>query len=187
MNKTHLEFLASPTWATMLETDLFPWIDRDASLGDDVLEIGPGPGLTTDLLRQRAARVTAIEVDDELAAALTKRLAGTNVEVIHGDARTTEFPSGRFSAATCFSVLHHVPTPEAQDEILGEICRLLQPGAGFFASDARDIEAMRQGHVDDTFVPLPLDTLVGRLESAGFADVVVEKDDYQIRFRARKP
>lgn len=43
MNQAHLEFLASPAWAQMLETDLLPWIERVADLGDDVLEIGPGP------------------------------------------------------------------------------------------------------------------------------------------------
>ena len=45
MNETHLQFLASPEWAKMLETDLLPWILEAGDLGDDVLEIGPGPGL----------------------------------------------------------------------------------------------------------------------------------------------
>jgi SAM-dependent methyltransferase len=152
-----------------------------------VLEVGPGPGLTTDLLRRRTARVTAVEIDDALAADLAQRLAGTNVDVLHGDARNTGLPAGRFSAATCFSVLHHIPTPEAQDEVLAEIHRVLRPGAGLFATDARDVDAVRQGHVDDTFVPLPEPTLVARLEAAGFVDVEVEVGDYQLRFRARKP
>ena len=44
------------------------------ALGDlsqgSVLEIGPGPGRTTDLLRARARRVVALELDAALAAAL---------------------------------------------------------------------------------------------------------------------
>ena len=63
MNRTHLEYLASDAWAQRLTTDLIPWIERVATLGDDVLEIGPGPGLTTDILRSRAAHVTAVEID----------------------------------------------------------------------------------------------------------------------------
>ena len=51
MNESHIEILSSPRWAEMLERDLLPWVDSVADLGDDVLEIGPGPGLTTDLLR----------------------------------------------------------------------------------------------------------------------------------------
>jgi SAM-dependent methyltransferase len=187
MNKIHLEFLASPEWARMLESDLLPWIARVADLGEDVLEVGPGPGLTTDILRQRTARVTAIEVDDALAGALAKRLAGTNVDVIHSDARDTGLPNGRFSAATCFSMLHHVPTPQAQDEVLAEINRVLRPGAALFATDSRDLDLIRQGHDDDIFVPLPEDSIASRLEAAGFVDVDIELDEYQVRFMARKP
>ena len=50
MNDAHLQFLASPEWAQMLETELLPWLLESADLGDDVLEVGPGPGLTTDQL-----------------------------------------------------------------------------------------------------------------------------------------
>ena len=60
MNEGHLKFLASPEWLHMLETDLLPWLEGVADLGDDVLEVGPGPGLTTDLLRQRTAKLTAV-------------------------------------------------------------------------------------------------------------------------------
>lgn len=185
MNEAHLNFLASPDWARILETDLLPWIDRVADLGDDVLEVGPGPGLTTDLLRQRTAQVTAVEVDDALAAALAARLAGTNVEVVHGDARATNLPAGRFTAATCFSMLHHVPSVQAQDEVLAEICRLLRPGAALFAVDARESELLRAFHEDDTFVPLQEETLVSRLKAAGFVDVELDVLDYELRFVAR--
>jgi 16S rRNA A1518/A1519 N6-dimethyltransferase RsmA/KsgA/DIM1 with predicted DNA glycosylase/AP lyase activity len=52
----------------MLEADLLPWIDSAGDLGDDILEVGPGPGLTTDLLRRRVGKLTAVEVDPILAA-----------------------------------------------------------------------------------------------------------------------
>src|SRR5579872_3438014 len=79
VNEGHLQFLSSPEWAQMLQTDLLPWVLGAGDLGDEVLEVGPGPGLTTDLLRQRVKRITAIEIDIELARQLTDRLAGTNV------------------------------------------------------------------------------------------------------------
>ena len=99
----------------MLESDLLPWVESVGDLGDDVLEVGPGPGLTTDLLRQRVARVTAVEVDELLAAALKERLAGTNVEVICADATATGLEPDRFSTVTSFSMLHHMPSAEHQD------------------------------------------------------------------------
>lgn len=186
MNQGHLDFLASPQWAQMLEEDLLPWLDRVADLGDDVLEVGPGPGLTTDLLRQRTARLTAVEVDAPLAAALTARLAGTNVEVLHCDATATGLPPDRFSAATCFSMLHHVPSSDLQDLLFAELHRVLRDGGVFVGTDSRDLDAIRAGHVDDVFVPVDPETLGQRLESAGFAEVGIEVGDYQIRFTATK-
>src|ERR1700730_8459860 len=102
MNESHLKFLSSREWAAMLETDLMPWIEAAGDLGDDVLEIGPGPGLTTDLLRQRVSRLTAVEADPTRAAPLQARLAATNVQVICADATSSGLESERFSAATCF-------------------------------------------------------------------------------------
>jgi SAM-dependent methyltransferase len=186
VNQAHLEFLASPDWARMLETDLLPWLERVADLGDDVLEVGPGPGLTTDLLRQRTAKVTAVEIDGELARALAERLAGTNVDVIHGDASDTGLPADRFSAATCFAMLHHVPSPETQDRVLAELHRVLRPGAALFATDSRDLDVLRSFHEDDTFVPLGEDTVAARLAQAGFVDVDIEVGDFEVRFSARK-
>lgn len=43
---------------------------------DDVLEVGPGGGAITHLLLQRAAHVTAVELDEGLAQALRRRHAG---------------------------------------------------------------------------------------------------------------
>jgi SAM-dependent methyltransferase len=171
----------------MLETDLLPWVLGVAELGDDVLEVGPGPGLTTDLIRQHAARVTAVELDTALATALADRMAGTNVEVVHGDATDSGLPADRFSAATCFSMLHHVPSAELQDRVFAELNRVLRPGGVLVASDAVESDAIREFHVDDVFVPVDPDTLGSRLEAAGFTDVHIDLGDYELRFKAVKP
>ena len=187
MNDAHLKFLASPDWAKMLETDLLPWLLEVADLGDDVLELGPGPGLTTDLLRERVAHVTAVEVDAALASALAARLSGTNVEVVHADATDSGLASSRFSAATAFSMLHHMPTPERQDRLFVEVHRVLGAGGALIGVDAVDDELIRQGHADDVFVPVDPATLPARLEAVGFTNVTVDVASYQIRFTAAKP
>ncbi len=193
MNRTHLEYLASSEWADRLQTDLLPWLASTIELGDDVLEIGPGPGLTTDLLRQRVAAVTAVELDADLAADLRVRLAGSNVEVIWGDGTELPLPDNRFSAATCFAMLHHVPSEAAQDQLFGELHRVLRPGGSFVATDSLDTERIRQAHIDDTYVPLDPATLESRLRAAGFANVtLVQTGEYrergdQIRVTALKP
>ncbi len=186
MNEGHLTFLASPDWRRMLETDVLPWVDAAGDLGDDVLEIGPGPGLTTDRLRQRVPRVTAVELDESLAAPLAERLAGTNVDVVCADATASGLESDRFSAATCFTMLHHMPTPEQQDRLFAEVHRMLRPGGIFVCTDSLDIDMIRDGHVDDIFVPVDPNTLQSRLNAAGFADVTIDVRDWQFRAVARK-
>ena len=171
----------------MLETDLLPWVLGVADLGDDVLEVGPGPGLTTDLLRTRTAKLTAVEVDAQLAAALAARLSGTNVEVVHADATESGLATNRFSAATCFSMLHHIPSSEIQDRLFAEMHRVLRPTGALIGADAIDSELIRQFHVDDVFVPVDPNTLGRRLEAAGFTNVGVEAAGYEVRFNATKP
>ena len=186
MNEGHLRFLASPDWAKMLETDLLPWIEAAGDLGNDVIEIGPGPGLTTDLLRARVPRITAIEVDRTLASALSGRLAGTGVDVLCRDATRSGLPSGRFSAAACFSMLHHMPSVEHQDALFVELHRILRPGGIFVGVDSRDLDPIRSAHEDDTFVPVDPETFPRRLAAAGFERTEIDLADYQFRFITHK-
>jgi SAM-dependent methyltransferase len=187
MNKSHLTYLASPEWAEELRRELLPWIGGVGDLGDDVLEIGPGPGRSTDLLRERVARVTAVEVDQALADALAVRLAGTNVDVRHGDGADTGLPGGRFSAVTAFSVLHHVPAAEHQDRIFAEVHRVLRPGGIFVGTDALDIEPTRLAHLDDVWTPIDLASFPGRLRELGFGETSIDQAGRHFRFAARKP
>ena len=186
MNEMHRQFLASDDWKKILETDLLPWIDAAGDLGDDVLEIGPGPGLTTDLLRARVPRVTAVELDDDLAAKLATRLEGTNVDVVHSDATRSGLASDRFSTATCFSMLHHMPEPQLQDALFAEVHRMLRPGGRFVGTDAVEHEMIRSFHEDDIFVPADPSTLGTRLEAAGFAKADVTSTEYELRWQATK-
>ena len=51
--------------------------------GETVLEIGPGTGALTEKLLDAGAKVIAVEKDDELFAALSKKYPG--LELVHGD------------------------------------------------------------------------------------------------------
>jgi SAM-dependent methyltransferase len=186
MNEIHLTFLASPAWAEQLRQEVLPWIASAGELGDDVLEIGPGPGVSTDLLRERVAQVTSVEVDQELASALNERLRGTNVDVLCGDGADTGLPADRFSSATAFSVLHHVPSAEHQDRILAEVHRVLRPRGLFVGIDSRDLDMIRQGHDGDTFTPIDPASFPERLAQLGFGDTAIDTTEYHFRFATRK-
>src|ERR1700686_4244206 len=101
MNESHLKFLASPEWAQMVETELLPWIEAAGDLGDEILELGPGPGITTDVMRKRVPEVTAVEIHPSLGGAPEERLAQTNVNVVVADARQAGLPASHFPAAAC--------------------------------------------------------------------------------------
>ena len=50
VNEAHLEFCASEAWAEMLQDYILPWALGDEELGEDVLEVGAGPGLSQTLI-----------------------------------------------------------------------------------------------------------------------------------------
>jgi 16S rRNA (adenine1518-N6/adenine1519-N6)-dimethyltransferase len=58
--------------------------------GDTVVEVGPGRGALTEILRTRAKRVIAIELDRALAARLRTQYLGTNVEIVEADVLETD-------------------------------------------------------------------------------------------------
>ncbi|MBP1770240.1 MAG: methyltransferase type 11, partial [Candidatus Aminicenantes bacterium] len=50
MNLFHRRLCRSEKWKRKLGDDILPFALKGVDLGDDVLEIGPGPGLTTEFL-----------------------------------------------------------------------------------------------------------------------------------------
>lgn len=67
--------------------------------GDLVVEVGPGLGALTGALLDTCASVTAIEIDDQLAAYLRQELATERFSLVNADARTVSIdqivPDGR--------------------------------------------------------------------------------------------
>ena len=177
MNAYHLEFCASDEWRQIVEETILPVALRHVDLGPRVLEIGPGPGFTTDVLRTKTERLTAVEIDPDLAASLAARTVGTNVDVVQGDARRLEFPDHHFSGAASFHMLHHVEPDVAQDEVFAEIARVVEPGGTFVAADGMENESTRAFHVDDIYNPVDPGDLEHRLRGVGFSEVEIRIHD----------
>jgi ubiquinone/menaquinone biosynthesis C-methylase UbiE len=186
VNRLHDSLCRSARWRKTIQQRV-PWVLSGTDLGQNVLELGPGPGLTTDLLRLTVRHITAIEVDSKLAESLSSRLGGSNVEVVTGDATAMPFADAQFSGGVSFTMLHHVPSPELQDKLLREVWRVLEPGGVFVGSDSRQSLLMRLIHIGDTLVPVDPDTFGVRLEAAGFEVVELEKNSDAFRFHARRP
>ena len=187
MNRFHRWYCRTGHWRHAIQDQILPWVLGDVDLGDHVLEVGPGPGLTTDVLATRVPKLTAVEIDPDLAARLRDRFAGTNVTVEQGDATAMPFPDATFSGAVSCTMLHHVPSQELQDRLLREVRRVLRPGATFAGSDSRTSLVFRLAHLADTMVLVEPDTFVGRLEAVGFHGVEVEAGKSAFRFRSIVP
>jgi 16S rRNA (adenine1518-N6/adenine1519-N6)-dimethyltransferase len=87
------------------------WADKvvaaiDPRPGDRFLEIGPGPGVLTSRLAARAAHVTAIEIDRDLAADL-RRGARSNLAIVEGDILDFDLPA--FAAGRPLRVAGNLP------------------------------------------------------------------------------
>ena len=186
MNRVHRVLCRSSWWRDALENRILPWALDGLQLGNDVLEVGPGPGLTTDLLRARVARLTCVEIDDRLAASLAERTAGGNVTVLHEDATATSLADSSFDSAVCFTMLHHVPSAELQDRLLREVARVLRPGGVFAGVDSRYSRSFAMLHLFDTMVVVDPATFGQRLKVAGFVDTEIEEDARAFRFRGRR-
>jgi SAM-dependent methyltransferase len=187
VNKAHLAFCGSDEWREAVTKWILPWALDEIDLGADVIEVGPGPGLTTDGLRHGVERLTAVELDVDLAAALSERMAGTNVEVVQADATALPQESDRFSGAVSFTMLHHVPSLELQDRLFAELARVLAPSGVLVLSDSLGSDDLRAFHDGDTYNPVDPKTLPARLAAAGFDAIDVQVNEYGWMARARKP
>ena len=186
MNWLHRRLCRSGYWRRTIEQRL-PWVLGGLDIGCNVLELGPGSGLATDLLQLSVTNLTAIELDPAMAHSLRSRLRGSNVAVVNGDATAMPFADESFSGVASFTMLHHVPSHALQDKLLREVWRVLKPGGVFVGSDSRQGLLMRLIHVGDTLVPIDPDSFGDRLGVTGFEVHEIEKRREAFRFHARKP
>ena len=117
--------------------------------------------------------------------ALGVMYAGSNVEVVIGDATKLSYPDGSFDWVS----FHHAASRAhrgLQNNILAEALRVLRPGGALIASDSLASDGLHHFHEADTYYPLDPGTVVSRLQTIGFGALTVMIDD-RLKFIARKP
>jgi ubiquinone/menaquinone biosynthesis C-methylase UbiE len=185
MNALENWYCSTSFWRWMTRTRLLPWLLGGADLGDHLLEVGAGAGAATAELRRRVPRVTSLEYDYTFAARLARK-NGTGSGVVQGDAAALPFADRTFASAAAILVLHHLRSSELQDRAFAELHRVLQPGGLFFAFEIPDGWFNRLIHTNSTFVPLQPAALAGRLTSAGFTGVTLDRRTGGFCFRASR-
>jgi len=176
MNENHSKLCPSPEWADWMRRELLPSLAEGVDLGAEMLEIGPGPGAATGWLRHRVQRLVALEIDEEAAAKLAVRYDGSHVEVRVGDATAMTFGDASFDSVGTFTMLHHVPTVAAQNQILAQTLRVLRPGGVLIGSDSLAGNDLHDFHVGDTYNPVEPAAFLTRLQTLGFGKITIGVD-----------
>jgi SAM-dependent methyltransferase len=186
VNGVHNVLCSSSWWARRAEFALIPFGLHGVDLGDDVLEIGPGFGATTRVLARRLSKLNVLELDARYCRRLRSEL-GDAVVVTQGDATRLPYPNDRFSGVVCFTMLHHIPSLNLQDQAFSEIARVLRPGGTFAGTDSLGTgAAFKLIHVGDTLNLIDPETLPRRLEAAGMVGPEIKVGGRSFRWRATK-
>jgi 16S rRNA (adenine1518-N6/adenine1519-N6)-dimethyltransferase len=126
------------------------WVDKliaalDPAPGDTFLEIGPGRGALTRALAPHVARIVAVEIDRDLAAALPSQ-APANVHVITGDFLDVDLDGVLRGEARPLRVVGNLPY-NVSSPILFRLLAAADEGRRF-----RDATVMLQKEVADRVV-----------------------------------
>ena len=79
---------------------------------ETVVEVGPGHGILTKPLAERAQRVLAIEIDASLVTSLKDRLnTYSNLEIVHGDALAFDYGAMPGKIAIVSNLPYNIATP----------------------------------------------------------------------------
>ena len=118
--------------------------------GDAVVEIGPGEGALTRPLLERLERLTAIEIDRDLAARLSREFPGDRLAVVVADVLDYDFVAFPAGIRIVGNLPYNISTP-----ILFHLARQ--------AGRVRDMHFMLQKEVVDRMVAKPSTPDYGRL------------------------
>ena len=91
MSQVHRWICRSVYRENRLQKKILPSVVIKIDLGVNLVEIGPGPSLSTDWLRRRSEQLSAVEIDHKLACLVETRLRNTNVRVVQGNGRELPF------------------------------------------------------------------------------------------------
>ena len=154
MNEAH-QACGGDEWRGMMRNVILPWAIGEVELGDDVIEVGPGYGATTDVFRESIAHITSVEIDEQLARMLTERFADARrtSRSCMATAPPSTIPTIGFSGAACFTMLHHVPTTSCKTALRGGGPRA-QARRRLVASDSLASDELASHHEDDTYNPV---------------------------------
>jgi ubiquinone/menaquinone biosynthesis C-methylase UbiE len=103
------------------------FVDFDSLAGKDVLDVGIGSGIATQMLAEAGANVTGVDLTDWAVDTTRRRLAafGLDAEVQQADAEQLPFADESFDLVFSWGVIHH---SSDMDRALAELVRVTRRG-----------------------------------------------------------
>jgi ubiquinone/menaquinone biosynthesis C-methylase UbiE len=183
----HRIYCRSKAWGQKLQEVILPWLLSDVELGSMTLEVGPGPGVSTEIIRRHANGVVVLERQLRLLPGLRSRLDDTTA-IVAGDAVAMPFGSAEFTSVLSVMVLHHVWRPGDRERMIQESFRVLKPGGILAGVDATPV-ALRRGlvHLGDRVSPVEGSRLLAELGEAGFERAAIHHRGSKFKFTASRP
>jgi ubiquinone/menaquinone biosynthesis C-methylase UbiE len=91
-----------------------------------VLEVGPGPGGNLQYLHKKggAAKITGVDISQQMIDISTQLLAGTNIVVKKTDGVSFPFETHEFDIVYSVTVLQHNTDEESLKKTINEMCRV---------------------------------------------------------------
>jgi len=155
-------------------------IDKaDLNPGDQVLDVGCGPGNLTRLAKERVGpfgRAAGIDASPEMieVARQRARQAGLDIEFQIDLIEKMSFPDHSFEAVLSSMMMHHLPD-DLKREALLEVKRVLKPGGCLMIVDMKRPESLLGRALLTLMVhrsmPVGVQDLLGYLQEAGFERV----------------
>ncbi|MEU4841510.1 class I SAM-dependent methyltransferase [Nocardia testacea] len=152
-----------------------------AGPGDDVVDIGCGPGKLVRTLGARVgARGSVVGIDPSASAVAynQRRDSRPNHRYIQASAQDLPLPDASVDVVTCTFVMHHIPE-EHRAAAISEMWRVLRPGGRLLLADAHPTRWMRflfgrsarRHGAGDTFAAIDIRQYTPLLRAAGFTDL----------------
>jgi 2-polyprenyl-3-methyl-5-hydroxy-6-metoxy-1,4-benzoquinol methylase len=91
-----------------------------------ILDAPCGVGRATILLAREGYKVSAIDLGEGALQYAREAVKQANVEaaIEKEDLVKLSYADRQFDAVLCFRLIHHLPTPQHREEIIGELCRV---------------------------------------------------------------